>query len=112
MISGEPENMITYTAIVEEDAQGWTIDVPDIPDLHCHVPRLDEATGTVRAAVAKALGVDPDSFGIEILRPGQRQVVHIDEALGVTDRGQQLLHEYLEADMDRRLGETDASDDH
>jgi predicted RNase H-like HicB family nuclease len=58
--------MRTYTVRAEWTDGRWLLVVPQVPGLVGQAPRLGQAESKIRDAIATMLGVEPDSFGVEI----------------------------------------------
>jgi predicted RNase H-like HicB family nuclease len=58
--------MRTYTVRAEWTDGRWLLVVPQVPGLVGQAPRLGQVEPKIRDAIATMLGVDPDSFGVEI----------------------------------------------
>ena len=58
--------MRTYTVRADWTDGRWLLVVPQVPGLVGQAPRLGQVEPKIRDAIATMLGVDPDSFGVEI----------------------------------------------
>jgi predicted RNase H-like HicB family nuclease len=58
--------MRTYTVRAEWTDGRWLLVVPQVPGLVGQAPRLGQVEPKIRDAIATMLGVDPDSFGLEV----------------------------------------------
>lgn len=58
--------MRTYTVRAEWTDGRWLLVVPQVPGLVGQAPRLGQVEPKIRDAIATMLGVDPDTFGVEV----------------------------------------------
>lgn len=77
--------MKTYTAVARRAGDRWEVEVIELPDIRFRVDELGDVGETVTAAIAAALGGDPDSFEVEVNSTVDEDVdAHVAQVADVT----------------------------
>lgn len=98
--------MKTYRVNATRVGQWWSLDAPEVRFGSSQCKRLDQAEDVIREAIAIALDVDGDSFGISLsVEPPPGVTAAVERAQASRRRIAELQDEYFSAVADIVLDE-------